>query len=190
MNFKLERSFVKKYKEIKPNFGFNGLGELTFYRTYSRIKENGQNEDWVDCIERVVNTTYNIQKNHIQSQKLKWNVEKAQNSAQIMFDKIFNMKFMPPGRGFWAMKSDLLEKVGGACLNNCAFVSTDNIGANLEEAIKPFTFLFDMSCLGVGVGFDLKGKDTILIYKPLEDRQTYIISDDREGWVESVRLFF
>lgn len=188
--FVLNKQFVENYKKIKPDFGFNGLGELTFYRTYSRLKENGKNEDWVDCIERVVNTTYNIQRNHILSLKLKWNEEKAQRSAQEMFDRIFNMKFMPPGRGFWAMEPNLLKKVGGAALNNCAFVSTERMRESIDEATKPFEFLMDMSMLGVGVGFDVKGTESIIVYEPLNigENTTYVIPDTREGWVESVKL--
>jgi hypothetical protein len=97
--FKLNKDFIAEYKLQKPNFGYNGLGELTFYRTYSRLKKDGLNEDWCDTIERVVNTTYNIQRNHILNQKLKWNDEKAQRSAQEMFKRIFTFKFTPPGRG-------------------------------------------------------------------------------------------
>lgn len=97
--FKLNTDFVNEYKKIKPNFGFNGLGELTFYRTYSRLKADGKNENWAECIERVVNTTYNIQRTHILNQRLKWNETKAQRSAQEMFKRIFTFKFTPPGRG-------------------------------------------------------------------------------------------
>ena len=43
--FKLSDNFINKYKE-KNHFGFNGLGELVYMRTYSRIKDNGKNERW------------------------------------------------------------------------------------------------------------------------------------------------
>lgn len=188
--FKLDKTFVETYKnENKPDFGFNGLGELTFYRTYSRLKENGKNEDWGDCVERVVNTTYNIQRNHILSQKLKWKADKAQSSAQEMFKRIYDMKFMPPGRGFWAMKPELLNKVGGAALNNCAFVSTMHMGEDLIESTKPFEFLMDMSMLGVGVGFDVKGAGTIKINNKgyIGSIEDFVIQDTRESWVESVK---
>ena len=39
MKLKLSDSFLEKYKKIKPPFGFNGLGEIVYSRTYSRIKE-------------------------------------------------------------------------------------------------------------------------------------------------------
>ena len=42
--FTLSDNFIDKYKRKKPPFGFNGLGELVYMRTYSRIKENGKNE--------------------------------------------------------------------------------------------------------------------------------------------------
>ena len=40
-----------------------------------------------------------------------------------------------------------------AALNNCGFVSTDNIA---NEPAEAFAFLMDSSMLGVGVGFDTK----------------------------------
>ncbi len=186
--FKLEKEFINTFKLKDPNFGFNGLGELTFYRTYSRLKEDGSNEDWCDTVERVVNTTYELQRRHITGQKIKWKSDKAQRSAQEMFTRIFEHKFHPPGRGFWAMNLELLDKVGSAALNNCAFVSTQNMGVSIAESTKPFEFLFDMSCLGVGVGFDLKGATKQMIYLPLETVYNFVIPDSREGWVESVKL--
>lgn len=42
--FKLSDKFVEKYQHRKPPFGFNGLGELVYYRTYSRTKEDGTSE--------------------------------------------------------------------------------------------------------------------------------------------------
>ena len=48
----------------------------------------------------------------------------AQTSAQEMFTRIWEMKFLPPGRGLWAMGSPVTEQRGlYAALNNCAFVS-------------------------------------------------------------------
>ena len=72
-------------------------------------------------------------------------------------------------------------------LNNCAFVSTE-IKDNWSKS-DPFTFLMDSSMLGVGVGFDTKGSNSIKVYKPhRDDKELYEIPDTREGWVESVKL--
>ena len=63
--FKLSDKFIDKYKRKKAPFGFNGLGELVYMRTYSRIKEDGKNERWWETVQRVVEGTYQMQKNHI-----------------------------------------------------------------------------------------------------------------------------
>ena len=186
-NFKLSENFVAKYKRKKAPFGFNGLGELVYNRTYSRLKEDGKNEQWWETVQRVVEGTFNMQKRHIDSNGLGWNAWKAQHSAQDMYDRIFNMKFLPPGRGLWAMGTAITEeKKLFAALNNCAFVSTEKFAS---EFSKPFCFLMDASMLGVGVGFDTKGAEKLLLKGPNETRKTevIIIPDTREGWVESLR---
>ena len=186
--FVLSDNFITKYKRKKPPFGFNGLGELVYMRTYSRIKENGKNERWWETVQRVVEGTYSMQKNWIDSHQLGWNPWQAQASAQEMYDRIFNMKFLPPGRGLWAMGTAITEERGlYAALNNCAFVSTKTLK---EDYSKPFCFLMDASMLGVGVGFDTKGAGEIIVKGINRDRteEIYMIPDTREGWVESLRL--
>ena len=100
---------------------------------------------------------------------------------------MFNMKFLPPGRGLWAMGTAIVHKKNlSAALNNCAFVSTEDLAAN---PTRPFEFLMDASMLGVGVGFDTKGRDTLLVLGPKEGESIkYVIDDSREGWVSSVSM--
>ena len=140
-NFKLSQNFINKFKRRKAPFGFNGLGELVYMSTYSRIKENGKNERWWETVQRVVEGTYTMQKNWIESHQLGWNAWQAQKSAQDMYERIFTMKFLPPGRGLWAMGTAITEERGlYAALNNCAFVSTKTLK---EDYSKPFCFLMD-----------------------------------------------
>lgn len=146
MIFKLDDKFIEKYKTIKPDFGFNGLGEITYIRTYSRLKEDGTNEQWYETIRRVVEGCYSMQKQHIIDNKLGWNDERAQESAQEMYDRAFTMKFLPPGRSLWIQgTSAVTEKGLYAALQNCAFVSTEDINKKLT---RPFEFMMDMSMLG------------------------------------------
>jgi len=119
LDFKLDGEFVKPYSTKKVEWGFNGLGELTYYRTYSRLKEDGTNERWWETVERVVNGIYSIQKEHILKQDLGWNESKAQSSAKEMYDRIFSMKFLPPGRGLWSCGTEIIKKGLGAAMNNC-----------------------------------------------------------------------
>ena len=186
--FKLSENFINKYKRKKAPFGFNGLGELVYMRTYSRIKEDGKNERWWETVQRVVEGTYTMQMNHIESHQLGWNPWQAQKSAQDMYERIFTMKFLPPGRGLWAMGTAITEEKGlYAALNNCAFVSTKTLK---DDYAKPFCFLMDASMLGVGVGFDTKGAGEIIV-KGVDikrEAQQFQIPDTREGWVESLKL--
>ena len=186
--FHLSEHFMNKFKRKKAPFGFNGLGELVYNRTYSRLKADNKNEQWWETVQRVVEGTFNMQKRHIDANGLGWNAWKAQHSAQQMYERIFTMKFLPPGRGLWAMGTAITEeKELFAALNNCAFVSTEAIAA---EFSKPFCFLMDAFMLGVGVGFDTKGAEKLVLKGPNPSRrdEEYVVPDTREGWVESLRL--
>ena len=191
LSFRLADDFVGSYKEKKVPWGYqdaagNSVGEITFLRTYSRLKEDGTKETWVDVCERVINGMYSIQKDHAKSQRLPWNDSKAQSSAKEAFDRLFNLKWTPPGRGLWVMGTPLVnEQKNSAALQNCSFVSTDAM-TKINPA-KPFAFLMEASMLGVGVGFDDKGADKdFMIYEPKLPPVTIVIPDTREGWVESV----
>lgn len=178
-SFILDKAFVETYKTKKVKWG--GLGYVVFKRTYARSLENGNTEEWYQTIERVVNGTYSLQKNHCKALNLYWNEEKSQASAKEMYDRIFNFKFLPPGRGLWAMGTDMIYKQGSASLNNCAFVSTEDLES---DPVEPFMFLMDMEMLGVGVGADTLGKGKINVNKKTVVEKTHTIPDTREGWVE------
>ena len=192
LSFRLSSDFVDTYRSVTPPFGYrdaggNSVGEITFLRTYSRLKEDGTKETWVDVCERVINGMYSLQKDHCKSNRLPWNENKAQASAKEGFDRLFNLKWTPPGRGLWVMGTPLVNQHrNSAALQNCAFVSTKNMTKHNPAA--PFAFLMEASMLGIGVGFDDLGADKdFTIYAP-GDTQTYEIPDTREGWVESVSL--
>jgi adenosylcobalamin-dependent ribonucleoside-triphosphate reductase len=188
-SFRLSDEFVSSYKGKKAPFGYrdaggNSVGEITFLRTYSRKKEDGTKETWAEVCERVTNGTYSLQKDYAKSQRLPWNDSKAQSSAKEFYDRLFNLKWTPPGRGLWVMGTKIVnEQKNSAALQNCAFVSTTEMTKNNPG--KPFAFLMEASMLGVGVGFDDLGADKdFTIYEPTEE-ETYVIPDTREGWQES-----
>ena len=184
--FRLDPAFVAKYQKREPPFGFNGLGLMVYLRTYSRVKDDGAKEVWYETVERVVNGCYNMQKKHIETHGLGWSDEDGQKSACEMYDRIYNLKMCPPGRGLWIMGSELTEKRGlFAALNNCGFTSTASIET---EGSKPFCFLADMSMMGCGVGYDCKGAGKITIHRPVPSSDVFIVPDTREGWVEALRL--
>ncbi len=192
-SFRFSDDFVNKYIEIEPPFGFkdaggNSLGEITFVRTYSRVKDDGTKERWYEVCKRVIEGMYSVQKNHAKENRLPWNDYKAQKSAQEAYDRMFNLKWTPPGRGLWAFGTSMtMEKKNSASLQNCAMVSTRDIDRNDPGSL--FAWVMDALMLGIGVGFDTVGQEKDLsIYSPTEPASIYEIPDTREGWVESVRL--
>jgi len=184
ISFKLDDEFIKEFKDIHPDWG--PLGYITYKRTYARIIENeNRKEEFWETIRRVVEGCYSIQKEHCIKLSLPWTDSKAQKSAQIMFKKIWNFKFLPPGRGLWMMGTEFIARHGSMSLNNCGFASTEDI--DLKHS-KAFEFVMDALMLGVGVGFDTKGAGKITIKKPKEGYFDFLIPDSREGWVEGLKL--
>ena len=120
--FALNKSFLSRYERKTPGFGFNGLGEIVYRRSYARVMDNGEQETWPKTVERVVNGTFRMLERSVGLD------ESSRLHAEVMYDLIFNFKFLPPGRGLWAMGSPLTESKGlYTALNNCAFVSTHDI---------------------------------------------------------------
>ena len=158
-----------------------------------------------DTVRRVVEGTFSLQHRWAEKRGISLDLQLTTARAEKMFDKIFHMKFLPPGRGLWAMGTEFTdgEEPLYAALNNCAFVSTESMHEPNVSRSKPFTFLMDTSLLGVGVGFDVKGgmsrgelnlplrtglPDRVLIHAPLVSEEAHRIKASREGWVESVRI--
>ena len=101
--FTLSEKFINKYKRKKPPFGFNGLGELVYMRTYSRIKDDGKMKDGgkqeAKSCRRYL---HHAKKNWIDSHQLGDGIHEKQKSNQDMYERIFTMKFLPPESWFVA----------------------------------------------------------------------------------------
>jgi hypothetical protein len=190
LSFRLPDSFVKDFETREVPWGFkdksgNSIGELTFLRTYARLKPDGTKERWHEVCRRVIEGMYSITKDHCLHYRLPWNEKKARFSAYEAYERMFNMKWLPPGRGLWMMGTKFVHDNGNsAALQNCAFVSTEEMTKLHPE--KPYAFLMEASMLGIGVGFDTEGaKKDFKIHQPVGE-EVYQIPDSREGWVESV----
>lgn len=194
--FRLDDGFIEQYIDKDP-FP-NTLAYVVYRRTYARPlssiyerhrllgEKHGlkEAEEWWLTVARVVEGVYRAQEKHCKQLHVPWYAAKAQRSARQMYDLIFNMKFLPPGRGLWAMGSPVVDKKGGACLNNCSFYSTRDIDSNFS---RPFCFIMDMSMLGVGCGFDSRGEYKVAIKQPTIEG-VYVVDDSREGWVDLIRI--
>lgn len=191
LSFHLSDEFVNSFTDRNVNWGFpigggNSLGELTYITKYSRVKDDGTKERWHETCRRVIEGMYSILKDHCQHQNTPWNSNKAQRSAEDAYERLFDFKWTPPGRGLWMMGTEFVSEHGSAALQNCAFVSTEHLG--VRNPTQPFVRLMEMSMLGIGVGFDTRGAGKLKLHDPSHFGQTYTIEDSREGWCESTRI--
>lgn len=167
----LDQSFVDSYSLKQAPWGFNGMGEIVYLRTYSRKKENGENETWTETLQRVVNGAYEI------------GVDYTKKEAEALFDHMFNLRCSFAGRALWQLGTPLVQKFNGSSLNNCYFT-------NIEK-VEDFELLFEYLMLGGGVGFSVerskihdlpKVKPGVLITQERSNDADIIVPDSRHGW--------
>jgi ribonucleoside-triphosphate reductase len=164
--------FVDTYKNRKAPWGFNGLGEIVYKRTYSRdIEELGRKEEWHETIQRCINGAQEIGANY------------TQEEAERLFDHMFNLKCSFSGRALWQLGTPLVKEVGAPSLINCWMVKI--------EEVRDFQFLMDHLMLGGGVGFSVeranvhnfpKVKKVEYITHQKTNDADFIVPDSREGW--------
>ncbi|MBT5638222.1 MAG: hypothetical protein HOJ16_06640 [Candidatus Peribacter sp.] len=186
--FRLSDSFVEPYKD--KNVPWGPVGYVTYKRTYSRRLSEFDpdatgSEEWYQTCRRVVEGMFNTQKEHVVRLGLEWNDSKAQRTAKDAYDRLFHLKWTPPGRGLWMMGTKFVEEKTAAGLFNCAFRSTRELA---KKGGYLFAWMMDALMLGIGVGFDTEGANTLTIQEPQYTDDVHIIADSREGWVDSVHL--
>jgi ribonucleoside-triphosphate reductase len=178
--FNLRESILSKLKEMKPRFGYDGFGEMIFYRTYSRTKFDGGKENWFDVVKRVTEGTFSIRKDWYLKNHITWDEEFWQHYSYHFAVSMFKMEWLPPGRGLWAMGTDYVYDRGSMALYNCAATDIgDDIGADAH-------WVMDALMNGCGVGFYPIRDNSLLSYRP-NGSYDYVIEDSREGWCDSTQ---
>ena len=156
------------------------LGYITYKRTYARLKngldeDNMETEEFRDSILRVLNSCQKQLEINFTNDELK-----------NAYKYLMSLKCSVAGRFLWQLGTDTIDKIGTMSLQNCAFV-------NIDEPIKPFTWIFDVLMLGTGVGFNIQkenvdklpplvNEDICITRKETKDAD-FIVPDSREGWV-------
>ena len=186
--FGLSDQFIDQYKTKEVPWG--PVGYITYKRTYARrlneIDSNAKGtEEWYQTCRRVIEGMFDIQKRHVFALGLEWNDAKAQRTAKEAYDRLFNLKWTPPGRGLWMMGTKFIYERTGAGLFNCAFRSTKDLSS---KGGYLFAWMMDALMVGIGVGFDTLGAKTLTVKEPQWTQDTLVIDDSREGWVDSVHL--
>ena len=167
----IDNEFVASYANRPVPWGFNGMGEIVFLRTYSRTKDNGSIETWPETIQRVINGAVEI------------GVPYTREEAEELFDHMYHLRCSMSGRALWQLGTSMVSRFGGASLNNCYFT-------NIEK-VDDFEFLFDYLMLGGGVGFSVerskihdlpKIKTGVTITHERTNDADIIVPDSRTGW--------
>jgi len=190
LSFNLDKHFVDSYREKPEPFGFGLVGPIAFYRTYARPLDDRILESWADTCERVINGMYSIQKDYCYEHGILWDENKAQGSAKEAYDRLFKLKWSPPGRGLYNMGTPSVhERWLVESLQNCGFITTANIDKEGGNILK---WIMMALMLGVGVGADVTGARHRLKIHPVHENDSvlYVIPDSREGWGEALKLLF
>ena len=186
--FKLSDNFISQYKDKEVPWG--PVGYITYKRTYARrlnefVEGAEGTEEWFQTCRRVIEGMFDIQKRHVHALGLEWNDQKAQRTAKDAYERLFTLKWTPPGRGLWMMGTKFVYERTGAGLFNCAFSSTREIS---NKGGYIFAWMMDALMVGIGVGFDTLGAGTCTIKQPEYSQEVYKVADSREGWVQSVQI--
>ncbi len=172
--FKLTADTIAELKAMTPEFGYNGLGELVFRRTYSR-----DNEEWGDVVIRVVEGCMSIRKEHFFRSSLEWDDAEWSSFARDMAISLFRMEWLPPGRGLWMMGTDFVYERGAMALYNCSACDTS------DDLVWAAEWAMDCLMNGVGVGFSTHWRGTATV-PDKDDTEVHVVGDSREGWIESL----
>jgi ribonucleoside-triphosphate reductase len=186
--FRLSEVFIDQYRDKEVPWG--PIGYITYKRTYARRLDEFDpgaegTEEWFQTCRRVIEGMFTIQKKHVNHLGLEWNDAKAQKTAKDAYDRLFHLKWTPPGRGLWMMGTKFVDERTGAGLFNCSFRSTKEIDT---KGGYLFRWIMDALMLGVGVGFDTLGSRKLIIKEPEWTDEVYYVPDDREGWCETVQI--
>lgn len=167
----IDDSFVASYSTQTPPWGFSGLGEIVYLRTYSRKKDNGDLESWPETLQRVINGAIEV------------GAKLSKEEAEKLFDHCFNLRASFSGRSLWQLGTPLVKKLNATSLNNCYFT-------NIEK-IEDFEMLFEYLMLGGGVGFSVerakihdlpKVQEGVVITQERSNDADIIVPDSRQGW--------
>jgi ribonucleoside-triphosphate reductase len=166
----ISKDFVSTYTNKQAPWGFGGLGEIVYLRTYSREVE-GRKETWPETIERCINGAMSI------------GAALTDEEAETLFDHIFNLRCSLSGRALWQLGTPLVDRFNGTSLNNCYFVNV--------EKVEDFELIFDYLMLGGGVGYSVerarihelpKVKTGVVINHERTNDADIIVPDSRQGW--------
>lgn len=160
---------VKQLAAESKKYFKNPLGELVYYRTYSRWKdEEGRRETWVETVDRYMDF---MREN--MGDKLKESEYKEVRQAILSHEAVPSMR--------------LLQFAGPAARRNHA--SAYNCSFTAPRSFQDFAEIMFLSMSGTGVGYSVESENIQAL--PQIKYQTgkrigFRVDDSREGWADSL----
>ena len=130
-NIILSKEFVNSYADKKAPWGFNGLGEIVYRRTYSRdIESLGRKEYWHETIERCINGAQAIGANYTkeEAERLLLDDLKTANAAAAAVTGLSS------GPVFWAVTSFVFNLGPGALHGKTTQIARHLVMKNYPKA--------------------------------------------------------
>lgn len=207
---KLTPKFLAKYPDFPSHM--NAIGKFVYLRTYSRfLPEKNRRETWKETVTRAVEYNIDLARRQADALNLPITYKELKEEAEDLFDAMFNLDQFLSGRTLWigGAEGGVAEKYPLGNFN-CSFTTIEKwedladmfylllvgTGAgfkhtfDMAEDIDPVRDNFkvvhkeyvDLYSLGMRV-------DETTLFKH-ENIATITVGDSKEGWVESMKLFF
>ena len=195
----LDQGYIDQVKQnVTPHWG--ELGWVTYKRTYARwLPEKNRSENWDETVKRVVEGNINLDPRLKDSPSTEV-VNELTNEAKNLFKLVYGLGATPSGRNLWVSGTDY-QKRNGDSLNNCWFIAIrpqkygdshivpDYLDQDQKAVSMPFSFLFDESMKGGGVGFSVV-QDNIKKIPAVDNKidLTVVIDKKSASYADSIKL--
>ena len=195
----LDQGYIDQVKQnVTPHWG--ELGWVTYKRTYARwLPEKNRSENWDETVKRVIEGNINLDP-RLKGTPSKEVVAELTNEAKDLFKLVYGLGATPSGRNLWVSGTDY-QKRNGDSLNNCWFIAIrpqkygdshivpEYLSQTQEAVSMPFSFLFDESMKGGGVGFSVV-QDNIKKIPTVDNKidLTVVIDKQSASYADSVKL--
>lgn len=189
------------------------IGSFTYLRTYSRFKrEQGKREVWRETTGRSTKYNIGLALKHLEKHNIPYDEQFYKDELDLFRTNMFNLKQFPSGRTMWVggAENGVADKFPLANFN-CAFTNIEK-WSDLAE-------MFYLLLVGTGVGFkstkemaaemapirkdvridhmfytgkapEFRSAETALSFTQGSSVAKIEVGDSKEGWVDSLRLFF
>lgn len=163
---------------LTPSFG--PIGYITHKLIYARrLESETRTESFHESVMRILDGAQN-----------QLNVGFTDEELDFAYQAFMKFKCSVGGRFLWQLGTETVDRLGVMSLQNCAFV-------NIDDPIRPFTWIFDVLMLGTGVGFNIQKHNIdklpavidadVKITRCDTNDADYLIPDSREGWVNLLK---